>query len=123
MFDFVGGFLYCEWQELTVDRFSTNTNKATATPTPTATQTTPHLLFLERASPADLRNSLPENPNIYDFSEIRKATNNFLICHPRYPPPPSSSSCFEALSNTGIKLVPANLEHQGQKTKRNHELG
>ncbi|KAK9126659.1 hypothetical protein Scep_015505 [Stephania cephalantha] len=31
-----------------------------------------------RASLASLRNSLPENPNIYDFSHIRKATNNFL---------------------------------------------
>ncbi|XP_061356929.1 protein LYK5 isoform X2 [Gastrolobium bilobum] len=31
-----------------------------------------------RASLATLRDSLPENPNIYDFSEICSATNNFL---------------------------------------------
>ncbi|KAK9079126.1 hypothetical protein SSX86_000796 [Deinandra increscens subsp. villosa] len=31
-----------------------------------------------RASLSSLRNSLPENVHIYDFSEIRSATNNFL---------------------------------------------
>ncbi|KAM7522381.1 hypothetical protein LguiA_012283 [Lonicera macranthoides] len=31
-----------------------------------------------RTSLSSLRQSLPENPHIYDFSEIRSATNNFL---------------------------------------------
>lgn len=31
-----------------------------------------------RTSLTSLRDTLPENPNIYDFSEIRAATNNFL---------------------------------------------
>ncbi|XP_047308634.1 lysM domain receptor-like kinase 3 [Impatiens glandulifera] len=31
-----------------------------------------------RTSLSSLRESLPENPNIYDFSEIRSSTNNFL---------------------------------------------
>ncbi|KAK1570718.1 hypothetical protein Q3G72_006188 [Acer saccharum] len=31
-----------------------------------------------RASPSSLREALPENPHIYDFSEICSATNNFL---------------------------------------------
>ncbi|KAK3041018.1 hypothetical protein RJ639_026730 [Escallonia herrerae] len=31
-----------------------------------------------RASLSSLRDSLPENPHVYDFAEIRAATNNFL---------------------------------------------
>nr|XP_043614006.1 lysM domain receptor-like kinase 3 [Erigeron canadensis] len=34
--------------------------------------------FSTRASLHSLRNSLPENTHIYDFAEIRSATNNFL---------------------------------------------
>ncbi|XP_071698060.1 lysM domain receptor-like kinase 3 [Rutidosis leptorrhynchoides] len=34
--------------------------------------------FSTTSSLSRLRNSLPENTNIYDFSEIRSATNNFL---------------------------------------------
>ncbi|XP_059626811.1 lysM domain receptor-like kinase 3 [Cornus florida] len=34
--------------------------------------------FSSRTSLSSLRDSLPENPYIYDFAEIRSATNNFL---------------------------------------------
>ncbi|KAK9091503.1 hypothetical protein Sjap_024680 [Stephania japonica] len=78
-----------------------------------------------RASLASLRNSLPENPNIYDFSEIRKATNNFLICHPRYPPPPSSSSCFGSPPTAALHMRAAWEERSAAATyegrHRKHE--
>lgn len=45
-----------------------------------------------RTSLSSLRQSLPENPHIYDFSEISAATNNFLA--KRYSTSSSSTACW-----------------------------
>ncbi|KAJ0246772.1 Protein kinase superfamily protein [Hirschfeldia incana] len=50
---------------------SSNSNKTAASSSSSSSAAS-------RASLASLRESLPENPHIYDVSEIRAATNNFL---------------------------------------------
>ncbi|KAL9244339.1 hypothetical protein vseg_018126 [Gypsophila vaccaria] len=52
-------------------------SSSTATTTTTATTATTSSTS-SRRSLASLRSSLPENPHLYDISEIRHATNNFL---------------------------------------------
>ncbi|XP_057479858.1 lysM domain receptor-like kinase 3 [Actinidia eriantha] len=48
-----------------------------------------------QASLSSFRGSLPENPHIYDFAEIRSATNNFLA--KRYSSSSSSSSSWRCV--------------------------
>ncbi|KAG2324892.1 hypothetical protein Bca4012_039387 [Brassica carinata] len=62
---------------------STSTTDTTTTTSNTATssnsnKTASSSSITSRTSLASLRQSLPENPHIYDVSEIRTATNNFL---------------------------------------------
>lgn len=62
----------------------------TTTTTDPSWQTSSALSSSSRASLSSLRGSLPENPHIYAFSEIRAATNNFLA--KRYST--SSAACW-----------------------------
>ncbi|CDY65529.1 BnaCnng47490D [Brassica napus] len=53
---------------------SSNSNQTAATSSSSGASSS----IASRTSLASLRQSLPENPHIYDVSEIRTATNNFL---------------------------------------------
>ncbi|KAF8114746.1 hypothetical protein N665_0034s0085 [Sinapis alba] len=57
---------------------STTTTDTTNTATSSNSNKTASSSVTSRTSLASLRQSLPENPHIYDVSEIRTATNNFL---------------------------------------------
>ncbi|KAJ6901833.1 lysM domain receptor-like kinase 3 [Populus alba x Populus x berolinensis] len=57
--------------------------------------------FSSKTSLSNLKDSLPENPHIYDFSEISKATNNFL----QKPFSSSSSSVSWRCSLRGKELI------------------
>ncbi|CAK7325439.1 unnamed protein product [Dovyalis caffra] len=57
--------------------------------------------FSSKTSLSNLKDSLPENPHIYDFSEIRKATNNFL----QKPFSSSSSSTSWRCSIRGKEVI------------------
>ncbi|KMT02310.1 hypothetical protein BVRB_9g205340 [Beta vulgaris subsp. vulgaris] len=58
--------------------FETNNNKHNSTPTITTTSSSSSASQSSRHSLSSLRGSLPENPHLYDISELRFATNNFL---------------------------------------------
>ncbi|XP_057955946.1 lysM domain receptor-like kinase 3 [Malania oleifera] len=66
-------------------------NPATATATDTGTGSSWRTSASSRTSLSSLRDSLPENPHIYDFAEVRSATNNFLA--KRFSPS-SSAACW-----------------------------
>ncbi|XP_074273339.1 protein LYK5-like [Silene latifolia] len=55
-----------------------------------------------RTSLSSLKDSLPENPHIYDFSQIRAYTNNFLL---KPLSSSSSSTSWVCVSNTKPSLV------------------
>ncbi|RID54397.1 hypothetical protein BRARA_G01724 [Brassica rapa] len=57
---------------------TTTTNTATSSNSNQTAATSSSSSIASRTSLASLRQSLPENPHIYDVSEIRTATNNFL---------------------------------------------
>ncbi|XP_013743022.2 lysM domain receptor-like kinase 3 [Brassica napus] len=57
---------------------TTTTNTATSSTSNQTAATSSSSSIASGTSLASLRQSLPENPHIYDVSEIRAATNNFL---------------------------------------------
>ncbi|XP_010541263.1 PREDICTED: lysM domain receptor-like kinase 3 [Tarenaya hassleriana] len=57
---------------------SASTSATTMSSTSTVTGASTSSSVASRTSLASLRESLPENPHIYDVAEIRAATNNFL---------------------------------------------
>ncbi|KAH0865213.1 hypothetical protein HID58_082424 [Brassica napus] len=56
----------------------TTTTSSNSNKTPASSSSGASSSAASRTSLASLRESLPENPHIYDVSEIRAATNNFL---------------------------------------------
>ncbi|KAL2938410.1 hypothetical protein RDABS01_021859 [Bienertia sinuspersici] len=56
-----------------------NKHHSTTTTTTITTTTSSSTTHSSRNSLSSLRGSLPQNPHFYDFSELRKATNNFLF--------------------------------------------
>ncbi|XP_021732339.1 protein LYK5-like [Chenopodium quinoa] len=55
-----------------------SSDQSTTLNKPTSNFTSSSTSHSSRHSLSSLRNSLPENPHLYDISEIRSATNNFL---------------------------------------------
>ncbi|XP_002312006.4 lysM domain receptor-like kinase 3 isoform X2 [Populus trichocarpa] len=81
---------------------STSTNKYPSTNySPNYPSTSKSWSFSSKTSLSNLKDSLPENPHIYDFSEISKATNNFL----QKPFSSSSSSVSWRCSLRGKELI------------------
>ncbi|KAJ6727275.1 hypothetical protein OIU79_005226 [Salix purpurea] len=68
---------------------------------PTCTEASNSLSFSSKTSLSSLKDSLPENPHIYDLSEICEATNNFL----KKPFSSSSSSTSWRCSIRGKEVI------------------
>ncbi|KAK9758163.1 hypothetical protein RND81_01G211700 [Saponaria officinalis] len=81
----------------TSDNFNPNSNSSSKSKSKSKSSS-----ISSRNSLSSLRDSLPENPHIYDLSEIRASTNNFL----RKPLSSSSSStswsCFSGKKSTVV---------------------
>ncbi|XP_034928974.1 lysM domain receptor-like kinase 3 [Populus alba] len=69
--------------------------------TPNYSTTSKSCSFSNKTSLSSLRDSLPENPHVYDFSEICKATKNFL----QKPFSSSSSSTSWRCSIRGKEVI------------------
>ncbi|XP_011031703.1 PREDICTED: lysM domain receptor-like kinase 3 isoform X1 [Populus euphratica] len=81
---------------------STSSNNYPSTnASPTCSEASKSLSFSSKTSLSSLKDSLPENPHIYDFSEICKTTNNFL----KKPFSSSSSSTSWRCSIRGKEVI------------------
>ncbi|CAH8384152.1 unnamed protein product [Eruca vesicaria subsp. sativa] len=83
----------------TTDTTTTNTTTSSNSNKTASTSSS----ITSRTSLASLRQSLPENPHIYDISEIRTATNNFLA--PRLSSSSSSSKASWRCTLRGKEVV------------------
>ncbi|KAH9603597.1 hypothetical protein KSS87_015973 [Heliosperma pusillum] len=92
---------------------TTNTNPSTTSTTVTATVSSSGS---SRRSLASLRNSLPENPHLYNISEIRIATNNFLAKDSAFSSS-SSTRCWRC-SLHGKDVIIFQRKSQTQLTPR-----
>ncbi|KAG6763528.1 hypothetical protein POTOM_030951 [Populus tomentosa] len=76
-------------------------NNPSPNDSPTCSEASKSLSFSSKTSLSSLKDSLPENPHIYDFSEICKTTSNFL----KKPFSSSSSSTSWRCSIRGKEVI------------------
>lgn len=109
---------------------STSSYDPSTTPNkPTSNFTSSSASHSSRHSLSSLRSSLPENPHLYDISEIRSATNNFLSKN--YS---TSSSCwrctlhgkdvliFQRKSHNSHQLRPSTVRQKLSSISRSHHI-
>ncbi|CAK7325437.1 unnamed protein product [Dovyalis caffra] len=84
-----------------VNPTSSSNNYPSTNYTPNYSATSKSSSFTSKTSLSNFKGSLPENPHIYDFSEICKATNNFL----KKPFSSSSSSTSWRCSIRGKEVI------------------
>ncbi|KAM3374188.1 lysM domain receptor-like kinase 3 [Capsicum galapagoense] len=73
-----------------------------------------------QASLSSLRSSLPDNPQVYDFSDIRAATNNFLA--KRYSSTSSSQSWRCTLNGKDVIIFQRRIQKSMEKSELRAKL-